>query len=185
PSPSLLCPARATPSSYTLSLHDALPIFFLLDPFGLLYRRLPLLTAAGLHHVERVEADHHASGDLERGDRDAEETEDQAAAEGERREGHGARPGPPPGHLTPHLRRVPRRHGEKGRHGGQRIDDEEDRREYQEQVLERLQHALTWSPGSRGPCRPASPRTSPGPPCAAARRSPPRCPRLRRRRCWP
>src|SRR5205807_81667 len=83
------------------------------------------------------------------------------AAEGERREGHRAGPGPPPGHLTPHLRRVPRRHGEKGRHGGQGIDDEEDRREYQEQVLERLQHALTSSPGSRGPCRPASPRTSP------------------------
>src|SRR5207249_8057017 len=93
--------------------HD--PHVFLLDTLGLLDRRLPLLAAAGLHHVERVEADHHASGDLERRDRDPKEAEDQATAQGEGREGHATGPGPAPGHEPPDRWRVACGHREEGR----------------------------------------------------------------------
>src|SRR5256884_1822947 len=69
----------------------------------------------------------------------AEQAEDQAAAQGEGRQGDGAGPGAPLGHLTTHIGRVPSRHGEERRHRGERIDDEQDRREDEEQILERPQ----------------------------------------------
>src|SRR5256886_11168713 len=48
-------------------------------------------------------------------------------------------PGAPPGHLTAHIGRVPGRHGEERRHRGERVDDEQYRREDEEQILERPQ----------------------------------------------
>src|SRR6267378_3401122 len=118
----------------------------LLDPLGFLDRRLPLLTAARLDHVERVEADQDAAGDLEGPDGDAEQTENEAAAQGERRQRDGARPGAPLGHEPAYLGWVPGRHGEERRNRGEGIDDEQDRREDEEQVLEhpeRVAHIAT------------------------------------------
>src|SRR6266699_2030064 len=81
--------------------HDA--YVFLLDSLGLLDCRLPLLAAARLDHVERVEADQDTASDLEGSDRDAEQAEDEAATQSERRQGDAARPGAPLGHEAARL----------------------------------------------------------------------------------
>jgi hypothetical protein len=72
-----------------------------------------LLAATRLHHVERVQPDQHAARDLEGAEGDAEQAEDQAAAQRERRQRDGAGPRAPPRHETSHLGWVARRHREK------------------------------------------------------------------------
>src|SRR2546430_15894638 len=129
-------PPRSTLFPYTTLFRSYV---FLLDSLGLLDCCLPLLAAARLDHVERVEADQDTAGDLEGSDRDAEQAEDEAATHSERRQGDAARPGAPLGHEAARVRWVPRGHGEERRNGGEGIDNEQDRREDEEQVLQRPQ----------------------------------------------
>src|SRR4029077_976001 len=133
--------------------HD--PHIFLLNCLRLFDRRFLLLAAARLDHVERVQADQHAARDLERCNRDAEQTEDEAATESERRQGDQARPGASASHEATRFRRIARSHGEERWYGREGIDDEQDRRENQEQLLQYLHHArhiATWTTRSFPPC---------------------------------
>src|SRR2546430_16884502 len=68
--------------------------------------------------------------------RDAEQAEDEAATQSERRQGDAARPGAPLGHEAARLRWVPRGHGEERRNGGEGIDNEQDRCEDEKQLLQ-------------------------------------------------
>src|SRR3989442_661391 len=110
---------------------------------GLLGRGFALAAAARLDHVEGVQPDQHAAGDLERPDGDAEELEDEAAAEGEQGEGDGARPRAAAGEHAPHRGAVPLRHGEEAGDDGEGIDDEEDRGEDEQQLL--VPHIATFT----------------------------------------
>src|SRR2546430_13789491 len=127
-------PPRSTLFPYTTLFRSYV---FLLDSLGLLDCCLPLLAAARLDHVERVEADQDTAGDLEGSDRDAEQAEDEAATQSERRQGDAARPGAPLGHDAARLRWVPRGHGEERRNGGEGLHNEQERRENEEQGFQR------------------------------------------------
>src|SRR6267378_7236083 len=112
----------------------------LLNSLGGLDRRLALLAAPSLDHVEGVQADEHAARDLERADCDAEDLEDDAAARRERDERNGAGPRTAPCEHAPLLGRVA--HGHRQERGDDRewIHDEQDRREDQDQLDRPLSH---------------------------------------------
>src|SRR5437667_667521 len=127
--------------------HDADVV--LLDSFRRLDRRLALLAAARLHHVERIQADEHAARDLEGADGDSEDLEDDAAAQRERDERDRAGPRPAPREHAPLFRRIADRHREERGDDRERIHDEEDRREYQDELDRPLAHRAARSSPAR------------------------------------
>src|SRR5438270_2881265 len=127
--------------------HDPDVIFF--DSLGGLNRRLALLAAPRLDHVEGVEADEHAARDLECADRNAEDLEDDAAARRERDERNRAGPRPAPREHAPLLGRVADGHRQEGGDDRERIHDKQDRREDQDQLDRPLGH------GTVPPTKPA------------------------------
>src|SRR5437879_4741406 len=110
---------------------------------GLLGGGLALAAAPRLHHVEGIEADEHAAGDLERADGDAEQLEDEAAAQREQRERDRACPRPAAREYAPHRGAVPLGHGEKTGDDREGIDDEEDGCEDEQQLL--VPHIATFT----------------------------------------
>src|SRR5256886_11795912 len=153
-------PPRSTLFPYTTLFRSYV---FLLDSLGLLDCCLPLLAAARLDHVERVEADQDTAGDLEGSDRDAEQAEDEAATHSERRQGDATRPGAPLGHEAARVRWVPRGHGEERRNGGGGGDKEKDPREEEGKGLQR--------PPGLAHNAPCPPRSLPARLAASLRRS--------------
>src|SRR6185295_9253375 len=113
----------------------------LLDALRHLLARLAAL-ALGPDHLERRKAEDHAARDAERGQRHAEDLEDQVARGGEQDQHQRARDRRLEGRVTPALRRVALRHRQERRDHREGVDHEEDRDERDDPGLApRLLHA--------------------------------------------